>query len=44
MSIRGIGGMILIRENFGTGRNTCPSDTLSATNNSWTDLGLKLTA
>jgi hypothetical protein len=33
--------MILTGENLSTGRKTCPSDTLSATNPIWTDLGSK---
>jgi len=33
--------MIIIRENLGTGRKTCPIDTLSGTNNPWTQSGIE---
>jgi hypothetical protein len=40
MSMDNYGGMILTGENHRTGRETCPSITLSTTNPTWIDRGL----
>jgi hypothetical protein len=42
MSLESDGGMILTGENIRTQRKTCPSATLSTTNNTWIDPGANL--